>query len=132
MAAKITETMSTSEMLRREQMLQAAERLGQYWRGWPQDGRIKFREHYPTIAPMLDELVVFCKDLPLATDHQVRVFPVSERGRAENGYQPEREWVWACSCRPNRYSGDMMHANAAKEAVAEHLVDPTQFSGWVE
>lgn len=80
----------------------------------------------PKLANALDELVRRCS----APVHRPFAFKKTVRGRAENGWQPETEYFWTCTCRDG-HSGDMGGSGYAKQAADKHEADPTQFPGWL-
>lgn len=116
----------------RTRTLEAARRVAHVWNGVDDMGRRWVSEQVsPELRTELDTLL---ESVSAASEEQHRTNPrtITGRGRAENGYQPEREYVWSCSCRPGEQSGDMGGSGWAKQAADKHRADPTQFPGWLE
>lgn len=111
--------------------LEAARRVAYLWKS--PDVRVLRDQVHPDLARELDTLVqavAEVRDTPV--EHRAFARKEIERGRPENGYQPETEYVWSCSCRPGKKSGDLGSQAEANAAVTAHLDDPTQFPGWLE
>jgi hypothetical protein len=113
----------------RTRVLEAARRVAYVWMSLRPEVRDAFRTEDVTLAAELDGLFAAVEE-PEA--HRIGVRKVVSRGRAENGYQPETEYLWTCSCRSGRTSGDMGTSPAAKSAADWHYAHPTEFPGWLE
>src|SRR3982750_3467440 len=101
----------------RTRTLEAARRVAHLWNTVGDPGAQMIREKIsPALARELDgllEAVSSAIDAP--EEHRTAARTITSRGRAENGYQPEREYVWSCSCRPGKQSGDMGASAWAKQ-----------------
>jgi len=108
-----------------DRIIESARRVAELWKD-ADAGRDALTETYGSMVPALDELVRRCS----APVHRIWARPHTPHGRAENGYQPEPEYYWGCSCIPEEKSIDMLSAAAAIQAAEQHEADPTQFPGW--
>lgn len=115
----------------RTRTLEAARRVAFIWNTVGDPGQQMLREKIsPALARELDTLLEAARAPEPAERHAATSWKSVSRGRAENGWQPETEYLWTCSCREG-HSGDMNDTVWAKQAVDKHLEDPTQFPGWL-
>lgn len=114
----------------RTEITEAARRVGYIWNSLRPEVRDEIRVIDVSLAAELDMLRDLCAG-KLVSDHMTGVNVDVDR-RAENGYQPEHEFFWYCSCRPGKRSGDMGMLSSAHGARGIHEQDPTQFPGWLE
>lgn len=112
----------------RTRTLEAARRVAHLWKNFGRE-REFVRSDLANELDTLLEAVASSLDAP--EEHRTAARTITSRGRAENGWQPEREYVWSCSCRPGEQSGDMGGSGWAKQAADKHRADPTQFPGWI-
>lgn len=115
-----------------DRIIESARRVAAAWKQVDLDdiSRDALGKAYEALVPtmdLLDELADRCS----APIHRTWARPHTPRGRAENGWQPEPEFYWGCSCIPEEKSGDMLSAFAAIQAAEAHEADPTQFPGWL-
>lgn len=111
-----------------DRIIESAREVARVWKHM-QDTRHPHRDTTNEgLLVVLDELVRRCS---VPEVHRTSVRTITSRGRAENGWQPEREYVWSCSCRPGVESGDMGGSAWAKQAADKHRDDPTLFPGWL-
>lgn len=115
-----------------DRIIESARRVAAAWKKVDLDdiSRDALGEAYEVLVPtmdLLDELADRCSapEVVHTPTHWKHVM----RGRPENGYQPEVEYLWSCACREGQ-SDDMGESVWAKQAVDKHIADPTQFPGW--
>lgn len=106
-----------------DRILESARRVAELWKD-ADAGRDALTETYGSMVPALDELVGRCSE-PMI--HRTEARTITTPGRAEDGYQPEREYVWSCSCAPGWKSEDQGGSAWAKQAADKHRNDPERF-----
>lgn len=111
-----------------DRIIESAREVARVWKHM-QDTRHPHRDTTNEgLLVVLDELVRRCS-APEVVVHRADSWKHVMRGSAENGYQPETEYLWTCICREG-HSDDMGESVWAKQAVDKHIADPTQFPGW--
>lgn len=115
----------------RREVIESARKAAFMWKSSPATREL-VRGSNRFLADELDVLLGLCSEKSgRSSDHMTGVNADVNR-RPENGYQPEHEFYWYCSCRPGKTSGDMGMLSSAHGARGIHEQDPTQFPGWLE